>query len=237
MTRFARSTLLAASVLAWVAPALAEEAPAAAAPPAGGVEERLTTLERELQTVREQLAAEKEEGDDDELGWQLQLRGLWFTLAHNHRREVFAGDDHQHGWGLGLGLSAPVWPDAGPIDLLAHLSIDYRQLGYSTVYTAPITGKKGTISYLNIAIAPVVRLDIHDVVRPFVLAGASIQVASPPTDAISYLDLGLVAGVGVDLRVHQRLSVGFEYRFTWLGTADQEDEDWGALGGYLAFNL
>ena len=70
------------------------------------VEARLTTLEQELAKLR----AEHEQGEERSLfsGWQLQLRGGWFTLAHNHRNNVFSRDDHQHGWSAGVAFMITV---------------------------------------------------------------------------------------------------------------------------------
>lgn len=78
---------------------------------------------------------------------------------------------------------------------------------------------------------------VSDTIRPFVLVGANMQVCSPPQDPITYLDLGFVAGLGVDVKLHERVSVGLDYKFTWFGVADQEEEDYGMLGAYIGFNF
>lgn len=199
------------------------------------LERRLEALTQEMRELRKELDEGKK--DEELSGWQLQLRGGWFTLAHNHRDHVFSADDHQHGWAVGVGLVAPLWEDLGPIDLLGHLSIDYRQTAYSTTFTAPITGAKGTMSYLNIIVAPMIRFEVNDLIRPFVLAGLNMQVSSPPQDAITYLDLGAVLGLGVDIRLHERVSLGVDYKYSWFGVGDQEEEDYGLLGAYLGFNF
>lgn len=205
--------------------------------PAPSLEERMEALTREMQELRKELDELEKKKDDGLSGWQLQLRGGWFTLAHNHRDHVFSSDDHQHGWSVGVGLVAPLWEDLGPVDLLGHLSIDFRQTAYSTTFSAPITGEKGTQNYLNIIVAPMLRFELSEMIRPYVLAGLNIQVTSPPQDAITYLDLGAVVGLGVDLRVHERVSIGLDYKYTWFGVADQEEEDYGLLGAYLGFNF
>lgn len=207
------------------------------------LEARMAALEQELALMRKKMEDEAAAAAKEEKsllsGWQLQLRGMWFTMAHNHRDNVFSGDDHQHGWAAGVGFMIPLWNElgGGPIDLNGHLSIDYRQLAYSTEFTAPVTGVKGTASYLNVIAGPVLRLAVSDTIRPFVLVGANMQVCSPPQDPITYLDLGFVAGLGVDVKLHERVSVGLDYKFTWFGVADQEEEDYGMLGAYIGFNF
>jgi len=204
------------------------------------IDPRIEELRREVQALRAEVdgKADKSKSKDKALsGWQFQLRGGWFTLAHNHRNDILSGDDHQHGWAVGIGLAVPLWTDEGPVDLLAHLSIDYRQVAYSTVYTSALTSEKGTISYLNIVACPMVRFALTDAIRPFVLAGLNMQVATPPTDAVTYLDLGVTVGLGLDFKVHERVSVGFDYRYSWFGVGDQEDEDFGLLSAYIGFNF
>ena len=226
-----------------LAPAASAQEAAPADPVAPGspdrpIDPRIEELRREVQTLRAEVDAMGQKPKEKALsGWQFQLRGGWFTLAHNHRNDILSGDDHQHGWAVGIGLAAPLWTDEGPVDLLAHLSIDYRQVAYSTVYTSALTAQKGTISYLNIVACPMVRFALTDAIRPFVLAGLNMQVATPPTDAVTYLDLGVTVGLGLDFKVHERISVGFDYRYSWFGVGDQEDEDFGLLSAYVGFNF
>lgn len=214
-----------------VAPPAPDAAPAPLDP-------RIEELRREVQALRAEVegkGAEKKKAEPS--GWQFQLRGGWFTLAHNHRTDILSGDDHQHGWSAGVGLVIPVMPDLGPVDLLANLAIEYRQVAYSTVYRSALTNESGTISYLNIVACPMVRFELSEVIRPFVLAGLNMQVATPPTDAVTYLDLGVTVGLGLDFKVHERISVGCDYRYSWFGVSDQENEDYGLLSGYIGFNF
>lgn len=215
-----------------VAPPAPDAAPAPLDP-------RIEELRREVQALRAEVEAKGEEKDKKGklTGWQFQLRGGWFNLAHNHRTDILSGDDHQHGWSVGIGLVVPIMPDLGPIDLLANLAIEYRQVAYSTVYRSVLTNESGTLSYLNIVACPMVRFKLSETIRPFVLAGLNMQVATPPTDAVTYLDLGVTIGLGLDFKVHERVSVGFDYRYSWFGVSDQENEDYGLLSGYVGFNF
>jgi len=238
MSHISKTTYLAlgalAACLTWAPAAWAQDAPA------GGesLEAKVNRLEREVNELKA-----KRDSKDDRIklsGWQLQLHGQWFTNAQDHDEgieDIFKSDNSNDGWGIGVGLMAPLWPDLGPISLYGYLGIDYRQLGSSPDYTAPITGQRGTVSYLNIVAAPTIQFTATEMLRPFVRLGANMQVASPPTDAISYLDVGFLLGGGVDVRPHERLSLGVTYDYTWFGVADQEDEDYGVLTVYVGFNF
>ena len=123
------------------------------------------------------------------------------------------------------------------IDLCAYMTLEYRQIEGDGHYRSIIDGSKGTISYLNAVVAPMIRFEATELVRPFVMIGANMQVASPADDQDSHLDLGLLLGLGIDLRVHEHVSLGMDYRYTWFGVADQDDEDYGQLSTYIAFNF
>lgn len=133
-------------------------------------------------------------------------------------------EDHQH-------------HDHKAIDLCAYMTLEYRQIEGDGHYRSVIDGSEGTISYLNAVVAPMIRFEATELVRPFFMIGANMQVASPADDQDSHLDLGLLLGVGLDLRVHEHVSLGMDYRYTWFGVADQDDEDYGQLSAYIGFNF
>ena len=226
-------------------PASDAPAPDAAAPAApadeGGHSARLAKLESELAELRRQVDEAEAEGESAGeallTGWQFQLRAGWHTLAKNHRKNVFKNDDHQHGWMAGIAIQAPVYRELGPVDLYAMLQIEYRNLAYSTVTRAPITNASVTISYLDITAAPTLKFEVSEALTPYVFAGMTMQVASPPEDDISYLDLGATLGLGVDFKVTEKISVGAEYKYSWFGVASQERQDYGQLSGYVGFNF
>lgn len=234
---FALLASLATPLLAQEEAAPGDGAPLADAPAEEtNLEQRVAALDAELERLKQRL--DDEEDDSDLSGWQLQIRFGWVNLAHNHRNSVFKADDHQHGWSLGVGFQAPLWRDLAPsVDLYGHLAIEYRQIAYSTVARAPITNASVTINYLNVTVAPTVLFRVSDVVRPFVFTGFNMQVASPPEDGIGYLDLGWALGCGVDFALHEHVSLGVEYKYTWFGVADQEEEDYGQATAYLGFNF
>ena len=137
----------------------------------------------------------------------------------------------------GIAIQAPIYRDLGPVDLFAMLQIEYRNLAYSTVTRAPITNASVTISYLDITAAPTIKFEVTDALTPYVFAGMTMQVASPPEDDISYLDLGATLGLGIDFKVTKKISVGAEYKYSWFGVASQERQDYGQLTGYVGFNF
>lgn len=206
---------------------------------------RLRALEREVNTLREELSSRDKKKDDsalssvEELGFQLQLRGEYYVLAHNRRNDAFSpGEDEQFGFGGGIGLRLPLWIEIfDGVDLIGMLDIVYRQNNKSGQAEAPITGAKNTSSYANIIAGPQLRFRVTEDVAPFLFFGGNLQVQTPPTDGITYLDAGFMAGFGVDIRISKKLSFGLDYKYTWLGAGDQEESDYGSLGSYIGFNF
>lgn len=142
--------------------------------------------------------------------------------AHHHHEHRYHAWDEDRGFGA---------------DFLMHLSLEYRQIEGDDHYNSIVNGSEGEISYLNLVAAPKLRLEVTPVFRPFLLAGLNVQLVSPAEDEDSDLDLGFLTGLGFDLRLHEHLSLGIEYRYTWFGVADQEDEDYGQLTLYMGMNF
>ena len=216
-------------------------APGAAGGAAGGaavdgtLEQRVAALEAELAAVRE--AVREDEEDDDAFDLQFQLRGGWFHLAHNHHDDLFAPDTQQRGWMAGFGLVTPIDRDMGPVDLFGFIHLEYRQMGTGDDFRSTATGRKGTISYINLVGGPQLAFPVNEMITPYLQTGLNLMIMSHPSDAFTHLDLGAVLGAGVDIAVHDHASFGLEYRYTWFGVADLEDEDYGQVAAYLGLDF
>lgn len=229
--------------------------PDAAAP--GSLEERVAALEQEVDDLREEA---DRQGD-----WVIRLRAGYFNLDHRPEPRLFPTDrDDDEGWAVGVDLFAPLWgarenrrsdarrrdrerdrddrddgdrfdddDDDVPVELYMRLSLDYRHLGNDE--TTGLGGREGTLNYLDVLLAPTLRFPIGDVVVPYVFTGLDIVIADPGSSSGSGTDLGYVAGVGIEFRVHPRIGVGTEYRHTWFGVADLEDEDYHQVDGFVSF--
>jgi opacity protein-like surface antigen len=224
-------------------PALAQGT-AAKKPADDGIKLRLQDLERQVLQLGQELERSKksqsEDSDEiDDMGFQLQLRFEYYTLAHNRRNDVFSpGEDEQFGLGGGIGLRLPLWIQIfDGVDLLGFLDIVYRQNNKSGTATAPISGVENTSSYANIIAGPQIRFSVSETIRPSIFIGGNLQVQTPPTDGITYLDAGFTAGAALDIRATKKVSIGFDYKFTWMGVGDQEDSDYGSGGVYVGFNF
>lgn len=209
--------------------------PAGGAAVDGTLEQRVAALEAELAAVRE--AVREEDDDDDAFDLQFQLRGGWFHLAHNHRDDVFAPDTQQRGWMAGIGMVMPIDRDMGPVDLFGFIHLEYRQMGTGEDFRSPATGQRGTISYINLVGGPQLAFPVSETITPYVQTGVNLMTRSHPSEAFTHLDLGGVLGAGVDIAVHDHASFGLEYRYTWFGVADLEDEDYGQLAAYLGLDF
>ena len=232
-----------AALLGTAAPALADDsASTGRTATTGSQEDRLATLEREVAALRAELDQKSapEVSSDDMLGFQLQLRLGFYHQQYNRRNDVFTSQvaNENRGWSGGIGLRLPLWLGlAKNLDLIGVLDITYRQDRHAPNYRSAITGRRGTNSYANIVAGPQLRYSVTDMIRPFVQGGFDLQVQTPPTDGVTYLDAGVMLGAGVDFKVHERISFGFDYRFTWMGAGDQECSDYGTGSIYLGFNF
>ncbi|MDF1666065.1 MAG: hypothetical protein P1V97_30185, partial [Planctomycetota bacterium] len=183
---------------------------------------RLRALEREVNSLRDELSSRDKKSDErleDErdLGFQLQLRGEYYRLTHNRRNDAFSpGEDEQFGFGGGIGIRLPLWIEIfDGVDLIGMLDIVYRQNNKSGQAKAPITNATNTSSYANILAGPMLRFSVSETVLPFIFFGGNLQVQTPPTDGITYLDAGFMAGGGVDFKITKKVSIGLDFKFYW----------------------
>lgn len=243
MTRSFIAALCVAACVTSVAPAQESETPAE-----GLMKTRLRTLEKEVQELRRRLddegprpqaAPAKTEEGAKQLGFQLNIRFEYFELDHSREGDVFApGADENDGFGAGVGLRLPLWLELFPkLDLIGFLDITYRQVDDAPNSRAPITGAKNTTSYANILAGPMLRYTVAERFRPFIFGGFNLQVQTPPTDGITYLDAGFCLGAGIDVLVHEKISVGLDIKANFIGAGDQEDSDYKAVGAYIGFNF
>lgn len=243
--KFALYSLLSLSLLTAAGlPCYAQEPASSAAAPitapvSSQTANRLAQLEREVATLRTKIEDGASTNPADQLGFQLQLRLNYFVNDKMRRSDAFAATSNEtEGWGIAVGLRLPLWQEIiDSVDLVGALDIGFRQLDDGPHARAPITNEETTVSYINIVAAPMLQFKVSDFIRPFVFVGVNVQVESPPTDGISYVDLGLAFGGGVDFRVIDKISVGIDMKYSIFGVGDQEDTDYLDFGLYLGFNF
>ena len=152
-------------------------------------------------------------------GHQLQFRGAYSALTTARGNEVFT--DTVSAGGLSNNSN-------GGYSIAAVLD-----LGGTATSDVAVTG-------LNVTVAPKARFDDlgNGRFRPFVIPiGLAFLVNSPPSNDTTYLDLGLHFGGGLDVLIVDRVSIGWDARYTYGFEQSNTHTRYWSTGGYVALNF
>ena len=120
-------------------------------------------------------------------------------------------------------------------DVLAELMFDYKQLGekkpngitpaISTILnngTPGVNTQSATVNSLSLAASPKIKFLKGSSFRPWLIpAGMEITVISPPSDAITVLNPGMMFGAGADYKIWKDIYAGADVR--WHQSFDNID--------------
>ena len=195
------------------------------------------------------------EDDDTTYSNQLFFRGAYSALTDARSPEVFTdtlaatnANDDKGGWSIaaGLDLSAMKLEDLGGANVMGEIFLEYSKFSDRLV-TQTTSFLLGTpkqsdvgVTELNVTVAPKVRFDSlgSGRFRPFVIPiGLSFLVNSPPSDDTTYLDVGLHFGAGIDVLVIDRISVGYDVRYTHGFESTNTNTNYWSTGAYVALNF
>lgn len=193
--------------------------------------------------------------EEQAFGNQLQVRGAYSALVNSRGTEVFtdtlsagASNDDKGGYSIAavLDLSAMKVENLGGLRLLGEIFIEYSNFSSNTVVqtTSALLGGSNlsnvAVTALNVTVAPKARFDGlgSGRLRPFVIPiGLSFLVNSPPSNDTTYLDIGLHFGGGLDVVVTDRVSVGWDVRYTHGFEQTNTNTRYWSTGAYLALNF
>jgi hypothetical protein len=190
---------------------------------------------------------------------QLQFRGAYSALQDSRAGEVFtdsAGNlltggpfnSDTGGWSAAaiLDLSAMTMEGMGGANVMGEIFIEYSKFSDRLVRQAPtaLVGLNNfsnvAVTELNVTVAPKLRFDDlgSGRFRPFVIPiGLSFLVNSPPSNDATYLDLGLHFGGGLDVLIIDRVSVGWDARYTYGLEETNTNTRYWSTGAYVALNF
>jgi hypothetical protein len=142
-------------------------------------------------------------------------------------------------------------------DVLAELMFDYKQLGEKKKngLNAAVTGallnpdvlpkgaavnaESATVNSLSLAASPKIKFFKGSNFRPWLIpAGFEITVISPPSDAITVLNPGMMFGAGADYKIWKDIYAGADVR--WHQSFDNVDginTNGLTAGGYLGLGF
>lgn len=106
------------------------------------------------------------------------------------------------------------------------------------------------VSIFNVHIGPKLRLNFGDPepgkmwtlkrLHPYLVAGMMFGVISPPSDDVTYIDIGALVVAGFDYVLPPLgglFGIGMDYRHHFFGGATGEDIDYGSAGVFITVNF
>jgi TolA-binding protein len=139
-------------------------------------------------------------------------------------------------------------------EVLAELMFDYKQLGErklngisgGVAQVAQIGGaatavnsQTATVNALTLAASPKIKFMKGSAFRPWLIpAGLEMTVISPPSDAITVLNPGMMFGAGADYQLFKGIYAGADVRYHHsFDTLDGVNTDGITAGGYLGLGF
>ena len=161
------------------------------------------------------------------------------------------------GAGFDFGINDNLFGLMKDTDVLAELMFDYKQLGEKKKngLNADVTGallnpgvlptgaavnaQSATVNSLSLAASPKIKFLKGSSFRPWLIpAGFEITVISPPSDAITVLNPGMMFGAGADYKIWKDIYAGADVR--WHQSFDNIDginTNGLTAGGYLGLGF
>ena len=153
--------------------------------------------------------------------------------------------------GAGLDLKmmdCPMFPDNA---VLGEIYVDYSKFSdkhvpnairavaaHTTTGTTTVSYDRVVVSELAVVVAPKYRFGGLGKFRPWIVPiGLAFMVNSPPSNTTSYLDIGYHTGAGAEYLLHERLSLGADYRYTAGSGAPGLKMQYSSYAGYLGINF
>jgi hypothetical protein len=140
-------------------------------------------------------------------------------------------------------------------EVLAELMFDYKQLGERKANglsgqavgvvnslgfnLPPANNETATVNALTLAASPKIKFMKGSNFRPWLIpAGMEITVISPPSDAITVLNPGMMFGAGADYKIWKDIYAGADVRYHHsFDNVDGVNPDGITAGGYLGLGF
>lgn len=179
---------------------------------------------------------------------QMYMRGQYAHMDNDRADDSFTLLDPDHdrnGWGCSTGvciLAVPKDPWLGQ-EVWGEVGLEYNRFAKSNTSTLTVFGlpnEKVPQSIFNVYLGPKYRFNNLGRFHPFFGVAMMFGVISPPSDAVTYLDIGVQPSAGFDYVLPPYgglLSLGVDYRHHFfLGELDN-DINFGSTGVFLAVNF
>ena len=183
----------------------------------------------------------------DETGNMVSFRGGWAGMTSDRSGEVFTdaygattrndgGSGYYVGGALDLVLSKDVWGMLSQTWALGEIGVEFKRLGSNTV-TCPLCSsnpQKVQVTMLPVDIAPKIKFMEGSRLRPWIIpVGLDFHVISPPSNAVTVLDIGVQFGAGAEYRIYKAFHIGIDGRFHLTSNQTQTTNNFGTVGAYV----
>lgn len=171
-------------------------------------------------------------------------------------------DSWYFGAGFDFGINDNLFGMMQNTDVLAELMFDYKQLGERKLNglnpaltgavlpevnaavglpqgTIGVNNQTATVNALTLAASPKIKFFKGSNFRPWLIpAGFELTVISPPSDAITVLNPGMMFGAGADYQLFKGIYAGADVRYHHsFDNVDGVNTDGITAGGYLGLGF
>lgn len=170
-------------------------------------------------------------------------------------------DGYYVGAGFDFALTDDIWGLVDDTQVLAELMFDYRNFGEKNFQTNPLAatvnlaasggtvlnnGAAGTsnvnrvtVSQFTLAASPKIKFMMRSAFRPWIVPiGLTVNVASPPSNGVTYINPGMQFGTGAEYAIWKDFSLGADVRYNLTGrSVDGVNTNGLTAGGYLGIGF
>lgn len=192
---------------------------------------------------------------------QVFFRGGFAGLTSNRANEVFTDvfgrnnmlNDGTLGWYFGAGLDQGMHKNflgVQGMSLMGEIGIEYKRFASQVVTEAvpstcagalggaapgcSVRNAKVPLTMLTVDVAPKLKFREGEKLRPWVIPiGVDFHVISPPSNATTYLDMGVQWGAGVEYNIWGPFNIGIDARYHYAFNMTQTTNSFYTAGGYL----
>ncbi len=189
---------------------------------------------------------------------QVFFRGGFAGLNSNRANEVFTDvygrnnmrNDSSTGSYFGAGLDLGMHKDAFGIkgmSLVGELGLELKRFDSQTVTQAvpstcaaagitqcSVRNSTVAVTMLTVDVAPKLKFREGEKLRPWIIPiGVDFHVISPPSNASTYLDMGVQWGAGVEYNIWGPFNVGIDARYHLAANMTQTTNNYYTAGAYL----
>ncbi|THJ11665.1 MAG: porin family protein [Nitrospira sp. CG24C] len=200
--------------------------------------------------------------DDSTTGNRVFFRGGFAGLNSDRGGEVFTDvfgasgrNDRTSGYYIGAGtdlmLTRDLWGMMNGIAVVGEIGVEFKRFGSKTVLeavpstcaaagvpTCSVRTNTVQVTMLTVDVAPKIKFRQGTDFQPWVIpVGLDFHVISPPSNASSYLDIGIQFGAGLEYRIWKELWLGVDGRYHLASNQTSTVNNFGTIGSYVAIGF